>query len=627
MAEQRAKQSNPFSTGGGGVNFEVYVQTYIAMHIVTGDSLPFLSSSKPVKMKLQGHYDGYNTDDCIVFGENGEKALCQIKHSITVSENDSVFRAVISDAWNDYCNSDTFNKKTDRIILIVSGLSKTDTDHTKVLFEWAGNCENEDEFTKKIATEGFSSKEKQKKYGAVKAQIESANGAGVSDYEIWDFFRHFNIQALELDNTKSPLFAAVSNSFSKAVGMRGLENTLYRYIAGYNQNAGTITKEQLLNDLKIAKNMCDRRKYIDGKSLTKVILLLIVVTATLAIIYFHFFTTPVLYKSELASFSEIEHYEYLENISDDSEISENSGEFDNVFAIIGHLKNVAFTGKRVDSTVTTITEISIDESIELGAVGDIYNDTLKIFIINNSWGTAENVSLGVFFQDNGEERPITDVLEMIYDSEPITIGSGSILKGAEFRLNKEKFIDFINGYYERNNNRVLAMYCRMTTAETQCESRIGWIGYDDSRGGFYLSAGGGDETENVYKKYFCKLDVEEALSNCKKSGKCTIRFLGKDAYPFFDRFVTIETGIAPTKSCYITCHNTFEIGRKKLDTEDFSVHVKVPYYREGTIDVFSELTPILSEADAKGFIELKSFADEYVYDADKIISYKKSSGK
>ena len=123
------------------------------------------------------------------------------------------------------------------------------------------------------------------------------------------------------------------------------------------------------------------------------------------------------------------------------------------------------------------------------------------------------------------------------------------------------------------------------------------------------------------------MDVEEALSNCKKSGKCTIRFLGKDAYPFFDRFVTIETGIAPTKSCYITCHNTFEIGRKKLDTEDFSVHVKVPYYREGTIDVFSELTPILSEADAKGFIELKSFADEYVYDADKIISYKKSSGK
>lgn len=149
MAEQRAKQSNPFSTGGGGVNFEVYVQTYIAMHIMTGDSLPFLSSSKPVKMKLQGHYDGYNTDDCIVFGENGEKALCQIKHSITVSENDSVFRAVITDAWNDYCNSDTFNKKTDRIILIVSSLSKTDTDHTKVLFEWAGQCENEDEFTKK----------------------------------------------------------------------------------------------------------------------------------------------------------------------------------------------------------------------------------------------------------------------------------------------------------------------------------------------------------------------------------------------------------------------------------------------------------------------------------------------
>ncbi len=52
MAEQRANQSNPFSTGGGGANFEVYVQTYIAMHIVTRDSLPFPNSFKPVKMKL-----------------------------------------------------------------------------------------------------------------------------------------------------------------------------------------------------------------------------------------------------------------------------------------------------------------------------------------------------------------------------------------------------------------------------------------------------------------------------------------------------------------------------------------------------------------------------------------------
>ena len=259
MAGQRANQSNPFSTGGGGVNFEVYVQTYIAMHIVTGDSLPFLNSSKPVKMKLQGHYAGYDTDDCIVFGENGEKVLCQIKHTITVSENDSAFPAVITDAWNDYYKPEVFNQETDRIILIVPGLHGTDRNNTKVFLEWARCCENADEFMTKMTTEGFSSKEKQKKYNAIKNLIQSANGARVSDSEIWNFLRHFSIQALELDHADSPLFAAVANSFSKSVGKNGLEDKLYRYIADYNQNAGTITQEQLVRELHLEIDMLDDR--------------------------------------------------------------------------------------------------------------------------------------------------------------------------------------------------------------------------------------------------------------------------------------------------------------------------------------------------------------------------------
>lgn len=35
MTDKRADQSNPFSTGGGGISFEICVQTYFAIHIVT----------------------------------------------------------------------------------------------------------------------------------------------------------------------------------------------------------------------------------------------------------------------------------------------------------------------------------------------------------------------------------------------------------------------------------------------------------------------------------------------------------------------------------------------------------------------------------------------------------------
>lgn len=250
MSGQRKFPSNSFSSGGGGVIFEVYVQTYIAMHIIAEDKLPFFDSEKPIKMKLQGQYDGYDTDDCIVFGEKGGKVLCQIKHSIRVSDND-VFHSVISDAWKDFSNADHFNRKTDSIVLIVAGLSKTDIDNTRVLFQWSRNCENENEFINKITTAVFSSREKLKKYKAIKKQLQSASNDSISDKEVWEFFRHFNIQVLELDNPNSPLFTAVSNTFSRVVGQSGLENLLYRYVGGYNQNAGTITREKMIEDLHI----------------------------------------------------------------------------------------------------------------------------------------------------------------------------------------------------------------------------------------------------------------------------------------------------------------------------------------------------------------------------------------
>lgn len=251
MTKQRAEQSNPISTGGGGVIFEVSVQTYFAMHIITGDELPFLKKDKAIKMKLQGHYAGYNTDDCIVFGNDGRRLLCQIKNSVTISANDTTFRAVITDAWNDYCNIETFDSDKDQIVLVVPGLSKTDIANTTEIFDWARHCESEAEFIRKVTEKKFSSNEKRSKYHAIREQLTIAKGETISDFEVWDFFKHFYIQVLELDRVDTPLYIAVSNQFSRVVGKRETANELYRWIADYDKNAGTVTRDMLLHDLSI----------------------------------------------------------------------------------------------------------------------------------------------------------------------------------------------------------------------------------------------------------------------------------------------------------------------------------------------------------------------------------------
>src|SRR5438270_1541415 len=101
--------SNPFSTGGGGSNFENSVQGLFAVLMLTGGFAPCLPPLPIKKIKLQGKYADYETDDCIIFlqdrsGGDGPKLLVQIKHTITISENDDLFAEVVAAAWRDFKN-------------------------------------------------------------------------------------------------------------------------------------------------------------------------------------------------------------------------------------------------------------------------------------------------------------------------------------------------------------------------------------------------------------------------------------------------------------------------------------------------------------------------------------------
>ncbi|MCL4519485.1 MAG: hypothetical protein M1587_09840, partial [Thaumarchaeota archaeon] len=61
------QQSNPFSTGAGGPNFETRVQAAFTVFMLTGGVAPCLPPWPISKIRLQGHYAGFQTDDFIVF--------------------------------------------------------------------------------------------------------------------------------------------------------------------------------------------------------------------------------------------------------------------------------------------------------------------------------------------------------------------------------------------------------------------------------------------------------------------------------------------------------------------------------------------------------------------------------
>ena len=130
--------SNPFSTGGGGVNFESHVQATFVTLMLTGGHAPCLPYWPIVEIKLQGKIDGFDTDDLVVIVENviskeRRKLRGQVKQSIGITAGNTIFGEVIQAAWNDFNNANIFEKDKDVIALITGPLSKVDAEVVWVL--------------------------------------------------------------------------------------------------------------------------------------------------------------------------------------------------------------------------------------------------------------------------------------------------------------------------------------------------------------------------------------------------------------------------------------------------------------------------------------------------------------
>ena len=107
MTAQDKQQSNPFSTGGGGGVFENRVQAAFTVLMLTGGVAPCLPSWPITKIRLQGKYAGFDTEDCIAYVQDIQtrkecRLLAQIKHAISITDGDMKFSKTILLAWNDF---------------------------------------------------------------------------------------------------------------------------------------------------------------------------------------------------------------------------------------------------------------------------------------------------------------------------------------------------------------------------------------------------------------------------------------------------------------------------------------------------------------------------------------------
>jgi hypothetical protein len=251
--------SNPYSTGGGGVNFETRVQAaFVGLMLARGyaPGLPCLPIKKiKVQPTLQGENAECRTEDLIVVVSSGvgfeHKMIAQIKHKISITQNET-FEEVIRAAWGNFTDKTIFTKRRDVIALITGPLSSKDIHSVRVLLEWARELENPIEFFRNLELVG--SVDKAEKLEVFRSSLNKANGVHpVTNDELFEFLKHFHLLGYDLD-IKSGVTLSLLHSMIGIYGKNDVEGVWCRLVNEVqyaNQSGGTITLDSLPKDLRV----------------------------------------------------------------------------------------------------------------------------------------------------------------------------------------------------------------------------------------------------------------------------------------------------------------------------------------------------------------------------------------
>lgn len=245
-----AGEASVFQTGGGGFNYENYVQASFLLQMIISGVVPSFPNGSITEIGFQNRNKGYQTDDLFLKVEEDnitKKIISQIKYNIPISSKNEIFLEVMKAFWEDFNNTNIFDRQRDKMFLIKSSLTNNDKNHIVYLCQIASKQSSSQDFFSEVDR----TKIKKDALDIFEESLTLAKGETVTEEELFQFLKCFHLLAYDFtaeastDETYTLNLIQLSKSKDVITTPKEIWNVLLNEVATYNRNGGSISKVDL----------------------------------------------------------------------------------------------------------------------------------------------------------------------------------------------------------------------------------------------------------------------------------------------------------------------------------------------------------------------------------------------
>jgi len=194
--------ANPYSTGGGGIHFEARVVAYYLAATLAEAPARAVPGLHVTQVLTQRAAFCDPLDDVIVNGvlDDGHptKLSLQVKSTLTFTENDEEWIAVLGQAWATFM-SGTFNAAQDRLGVAISSYNARADKYYQSVLSWAAHSPSGENFAQRIMQKDFSHKDQRSFVVATRKILSNHAKTALDDDALWHFLSVFRILHFDFD--------------------------------------------------------------------------------------------------------------------------------------------------------------------------------------------------------------------------------------------------------------------------------------------------------------------------------------------------------------------------------------------------------------------------------------------